>query len=236
MTETKSADELAAILNGDPSMPPAVGPQPAAAPSRADELKIHVGPVDLPPVQASDARHALRAGGKGYAVKVRGLYFANNPSGKGKVKMPYELVVNVAQLEGAKSTIKNKLLLPALKRKFPDAVRHRTLHIVSATPLSADTAPVDNLDYLTRGALENYAKSVRIEIKNEKGEVVKKVPFDVSSFPANDAGTTALRESLIDHRQNPEGFAVREAERVKKRLENAELAVLNPDLAVGETE
>lgn len=221
MTETN--EDLLAVLNGDPHMPPRVDPAPLAAPARADELRVSTTPGPLPPVLAADARHSTKAGGRGYRIKVRGLYFANNPDGKGKVKRPYELEINVAQLDGAKSTIKNKLLLPALKRKFPDAVRHRTFHVVSATALTADTPAPDSLDYLTRGQLEGYARA-------------SKVPLDLGAYAATDSGTTALREALIDHRQNPKGFAEREALRAATQRENAELAQLNPDLAVGETE
>lgn len=221
MTET--TDDLMAVLNGDANMPPRVDPAPLAAPSRADELRVNAGTAPLPPVLAADARHSTKSGGRGYAVKVRGLYFANNPNGKGKVKLPYEVSINVAQLDGAKSTIKNKLLLPALKRKYADAVRHRTFHVVSATPLTADTPAPDSLDYLERPALEAYARASR-------------VPLDLSAYSGSDSGTTALREALVDQRQNPKGFAEREAERAKKRREDAELAALNPGLSVGETD
>lgn len=223
MTETESTDDLMAVLNGDANMPPRVDPAPAASPARADELRVNVAPAPLPPTLAADARHSLKAGGRGYAVKVRGLYFANNPNGKGKVKLPYEVSINVAQLDGAKSTIKNKLLLPALKRKYADAVRHRTFHVVSAKALTPDTPAPDSLDYLERPALEQYARQV-------------KVPIDLSAYSPSDAGTTGLREALIDHRQNPKGFSEREAERAKKRREDAELAALNPDLVVGDIE
>ena len=212
-------DAAVAALIGDPSMPPRVDPAPAAAPSRADELRVS-SPAPLPPIAAVDAKHSTKAGGHGYAVKVRGFYFANNPEGKGKVKKPYELVVNVAELNAAASTIKNKLLLPALKRAHKDAVRHRTFHIVSATPLSAEMAPVDSLGYMSREALEAFARSV-------------KAPVDLKAFTAGDVGTTQLRQSLIDYRQNPKDFAAREAARAKARLADAELAALNPDLVVG---
>lgn len=220
MTETETTEDLLAIVNGDPAMPPRVDPAPASAPSRADELRINAPAAPVSPILAADQRHSTKAGGKGYAVKVRGLYFANNPNGKGKVKLPYEIQINVAQLDGAKSTIKNKLLLPALKRKYPDAVRHRTLHIVSAKALNAETPAVDSLDYLERPALEAYARG-------------SKVPIDLSAYAVSDSGTTALREALVDHRQNPKGFAEREAARAAKRREDSELAALNPDLAVG---
>ena len=220
MTET--TDDLMAVLNGDANMPPRVDPAPLAAPTRADELRINA-PAPIAPLQAVDARHSLKAGGRGYKVKVRGLYFANNPEGKGKIKLPYEVEINVPQLDGAKSTIKNKLLLPALKKKFPNAVRHRTFHVVSAAALTAETTPVDSLDYIVRPTLEQYARQSKIAI-------------DLGAYAATDQGTTALRESLIDAKQNPKGFAEREAERAKKRREDAELAALNPDLTVGHTE
>ena len=220
MTENTSTEDLAALLNGDPAMPPRIDVAPDAAPVRTEELRINTSPVPLPPTAQADAVHSTKAGGRGYAIKTRGLYFANNPEGKGKVKKPYEVVINVASLAAAKSIIKNKLLLPALKKKYPDAVRHRTLHIVSAVPLTADTPAPDSLDYLTRAQLDGYARQ-------------SKVPVDLSAYAPNDPGTTALRAALIDHRQNPKGFAEREALRAKERLADAELQALNPDLAVG---
>jgi hypothetical protein len=223
MTENESTEDLMAVLNGDANMPPRIDPAPLSAPARADELRVNVAPAPLSPVAAADAVHSTKVGGRGYAVKLRGLYFANNPNGKGKVKLPYEVSINVRELEGAKSTIKNKLLLPALKRKYPDAVRHRTFHIVSAKALTADTPAPDSLDYLERPALEAYARQ-------------SKIPIDLTAYPPKDQGTTALREALIDAKQNPKGFAAREAERAAKRREDAELAALNPDLVVGETD
>ena len=217
MTEDK--DDLLALINGDPAMPPLIDPAPDPAPTQEAELRV-AAPPPMPPVVAADAKHALAAGGTGYRIKVRGFYFANNPEGKGKIKKPYELEINVAQLGGAKSTIKNKLLLPALKLKYPDAVRHRTFHIVGAQPLTPDTPAPDSLSYMGRGQLEAYVKA-------------KKVPVDLSTYAPTDAGTTLLRAAVIDHRQNPQDFAAREALRMQERQADADLARLNPELHIG---
>jgi hypothetical protein len=224
-------------LNGRAAdLPPFVGGEaPAPAPVRDAELKMPepAAPMGL---QALDAAHSTVVGGAGYRVKVRGDYYAEGPNGKGKVKKAYEAEFNVPRLEGCLSLIKNRLLKPTLRKLHPDFVTDRTLEIVSYQPIGG--APKsDSLAYMNRPDLENVAR-------------LKRVPVDLASFPKNDAGTAALRESLIDYVQNPDPirldekgrntvrpgdpgtFVARENERRAKRIEDAELAVLNPGLEV----
>ena len=81
-------DDLLSQLNGE-GLPPLIDPAPDAAPSRADQLTVE-DPRPLSPVQRADASHATKVGGKGWKVVVRGEYFAENPSGKGKIAKPTE--------------------------------------------------------------------------------------------------------------------------------------------------
>lgn len=165
------------------------------------------------PIKAMDAKFSTRAGGKGYAVEVAGDYYAMSEERKGKVKKPYSIVVNLASLDAAMSVIKKNLLERAIRAKYPDYVGVHTHHIVKATPLSPETPESSNLQFMPRERLERYIADHR-------------VPVD----PANYKDVVVLRETVVDYTLNPVGFEAREAEKQKKRAEQAELAALNPDL------
>lgn len=233
-------DDILGALNGSKSdaggMPPYAPGEiaPDAAPSRDAQLTINAAP---PPtaLKAADAQHSVAVGGHGYRVRVKGEYYASNPNGRGKIKKPYELSFNVPKLDGCQSVIKNKLLLMALRKKYPDAVRHRTFSVVDQKPLSPSSPKSNSLAYMDRGQLEGAILSLG-------------APIDVSGYPASDEGTLELRESIIDFVQNPDSqerddkgqllsppgapgtFIARENERQRKRAEDRELAELNPEL------
>jgi hypothetical protein len=238
MTQAAPADldDALAMLNGDaPGMPPRVDPAPRAAPQRDSELTVSTT-APMTPLQKADAKHSLAAGGIGYRIDIKGEYYANNPEGRGKIKRPYELSFNVGKAEGAPSIIKNKLLPVALKKKYPDAVRHRTFHVIRVVPRDpAKTPKSNNLAYMDREQLEQYVSFAS-------------VPVDLSTYEKTDEGTTNLREAVIDFVQNPDPvrldekgkntvspgdpgtFIFRERERQAKREGDRELRELNPDL------
>lgn len=228
-------DAAVAALNGDaPGMPPFIDPPGAAAPTRDAQLTINPA-APLSPLQEADVKHSIAAGGAGYRFDIHGEYYASNPDGKGKIKRSYTLSFNVPRAEGAPSIIKNKLLLPALRKKYPDAVRHRTFYVGKVVPRNAGTPKLNNLAYMDREQLEQYA-------------LFASVPVDLKSYPQTDVGTTSLRESVIDFVQNPDPvrldekgkntvkpgdpgtFIARERERQEKRVGDDELRALNPDL------
>jgi hypothetical protein len=230
-----SLEDALAALNGDaPGMPPRVDPAPLAAPARDSELTVKPA-APLSPLQAADAKHSLAAGGPGYRIDIKGEYYANNPDGRGKIKKNYELSFNVGRAEGAPSIIKNKLLPVALKKKYPDAVRHRTFHVLRVVPRSPSTAKSNNLAYMDREQLEQYVAFAN-------------VPVDLSTYAKTDEGTMHLREAVIDFVQNPDPvkldekgrntvspgdigtFLFREKARQAKREGDRELRELNPDL------
>lgn len=233
----ESLDDALAMLNGEaPGMPPRVDPAPQAAPQREHELTVRPA-APLSPLAAADAKHSLAAGGIGYRIDIKGEYYANNPDGRGKVKRNYELSFNVAKAEGAPSVIKNKLLPVALRKKYPDAVRHRTFHVVCVVPRDPSKTPKsNNLAYMDREQLEQYVGFAN-------------VPVDGATYAKNDEGTTNLREAIIDFVQNPDPvkldekgkntvtpgdigtFLFRERARQEKREGDRELRELNPDLA-----
>ena len=154
-------------------------------------------------------------------MRLVGEYYAVNPAGKGKIKKPYDITVNVPKLEGCHSLIKNKLLKAALTRKYPDFSAPRGAgRIESAIPLNAATPKSQNLAYMDRHSLEVHVQGSH-----------PRIPIDLTAYADGPEGTIALREAVIDYVQNPEGFAEREAERQANRAEAAALAALNPELA-----
>lgn len=234
--------DLLAQLNG--ATPDAISDLPgfvdgsgAPAPTREAELTIKPKAV-LAPAQALDAVHATAAGGEGYRVRVAGNYYARNPEGKGKIKkaIPAGMEFNVPKLAGCLSLIKNRLLKPALKKFDPAFEADRECRIVSYKPLG-NAVESNNLAFVNRERLEAFAR--------EQG-----IPVDLRTFTKDDAGTAALRESVIDHEQNPDPvrkddkgrntvkpgdrgtFLFRERLRQEQRVEAAQLAALNPGLEV----
>lgn len=215
MTESNiAADPLLAQLNGEDPMPPRVDPAPDAAPSREVELTV-AAPAVPSAVEKADKVFSTRAGGKGYAVVVKGEYFADNPSGRGKILKPYELEFYLPHLEAALSVIKNKLLEPKLRKTCSDFVAVRTHKIVGSRPLSPETPETNNIQYMDRAQLEVHIKFIR-------------APIDPSAY----ADAADLRETLIDFIQTPDGFEKREAERRATRAGDAELAKLNPGIEI----
>jgi len=234
-------NDLLAQLNGQApapdanALPPFVDGAGAPAPTRDAELTV-LPPARPNPIAAADSVHATVAGGAGYAVKVAGTYYANNPDGKGKIKKPFEHEFNVPRLDACLSLIKNKLLKAALKKIDPAFAADRECRIVGYRPLGASPKS-SNLAYMNREDLEAFAQEQRI-------------PLDLASFSKDAAGVSELRESIIDFVQNPDPvrkddkgrntvrpgdpgtFLFREKERQEKRVEAAELRRLNPGLEV----
>lgn len=244
MTTTPDAndDSILAELNGqsaDDGMPPYAPGEtaPAKAPNRERELTV-AGAPPMSRVAKADSQHSTAAGGAGYRVRVHGDYYAMNPDGKGKVKKSFaDLEFNVPNLNGCLSVIKNKLIKPTLRKMDPAFASDRTCFISSVTPLGA--APKSrNIAYMDRGQLEAHVQ-----------ESEPSIPIDLSVYPQDDAGTAALRESIIDYVQNPDPvrpdekgrntvkpgdpgtFLYRERERRRVLAEDQELAALNPDIA-----
>jgi hypothetical protein len=150
---------------------------------------------------------------KGYAVTVKGDYsVASHDSPGKKLKKPYVLTVNLPALEGALSTIKNKLLDKMLKMKYPGYLTYLTHEIVEARPLSADTPPAANVAYMTFADLVSLIASERMPIlpsNYEEGDVVN------------------LRAAVVDFRLNPKGFEAREEKRLAGIKEDKALEALN---------
>jgi hypothetical protein len=213
-TEDTDADkDLLAELNGEAATPEEAKELAAAEKAaKLDPLKI------VPKAKKSAAKRleeaAVKQEGplKGYAVTVRGLYTAPAKDAPGKkVKKDYEIVANVPVLEGALSTIKNKLLDKMLRMKYPGYVTFLTHEITDVRPLGANTPPADNVAYMNAEDLKAHIRMVR-------------APITVDEYEGDIVG---LRAAVVDFTLNPKGFSVREAKRLADRKETRELEALN---------
>lgn len=206
-------DPLLAELAGDPHakvenvdvLPTPNSPDPLEVGKKAEPT----------PVQKMDAQHSTAAGGKGYRVTVKGEYYcpaAEDP--RRKLTKDYEIQFNLPHLNGALSTIKNKLLEKALRQKYKDYLGFRTYEITEARPLSPETPESSNLQFMPRPGLEAFVRDNRVPLN-----------------PVDYAETQDLRAAVTDFVLNPRGFEEREKRKQADRAEMAELAKLNPELA-----
>lgn len=218
----ESRDPLLDDLAGEPTTYEQIDPLPE---KEASPLEIPAAPpkprTRAEKAKAADAKYAkgvVGAGagavGNGYAVTVRGEYYVFSADVKGKkVLRPYEVVVNVPRIEGALSTIKNKILDKVLKTKHPEYLGFRTHYIVDVKPLGSAPAPTD-VSYMSREQLETVIAG-------------KKIPIDPGMY----SDVVELRSAVIDFLQNPNGFAEREERRKLDLAERAELERMNPGLS-----
>ena len=207
------ADDLLAELQTP--MPPMAPGETAPTHDLPRAALLTVAPPQRPTAIAkADSLHSTAVGGQGFRVKLRGEYMALRADGKGVVAKPFELEVNLPRLEGALSAIKNNLLKPLLKRKYPDFARPRGVgKIVDTQPLSPDTPRSRDLQYMDAAGLIEHIQAI-------------KAPIDPKAYP----DVTDLRDAIIDYVLTPSGFEAREAERQRKRLEAAEFHAMNPGL------
>jgi hypothetical protein len=211
-------NDLLAELNGE-----------AATPEEAKELanakkEATVDPLAVLPKKkrsaaaAAEEKAAVEAAKKGasvrgYAVTVEGEYLVASKDVAGKKnKLPYSLTVNVRELEGALSTIKNKLLDKMLRMKYPGYLTYATHEIVDARPLTTDTPPAANVAYMTWDQLVALIREERM-------------PISVSAY--DDGDVKNLRAAVVDFRVNPTDFNLREERRLASLREDKELAALN---------
>jgi hypothetical protein len=212
-----TADEHEHDLLGDLA---GATPEPALAKAKKEKVKItRVEPAptkEADPLETSTAATASAIPTNGYRVTLKGFYLSAAKEIPGrKVKLPYELAVNVKKLEGALSLIKNHLLDKALAKRYPDFISTYTHEIVKAEPLSKDTPESGNLQFMSIPRLLEYIRT-------------NGVPVDPKNYPtAKDEGA-ALRKTVIDYALNPLGFAEREKQRVADMKIAAELEEMNP--------
>lgn len=212
-------DDLLSELNGE-----------ASTPEEAKELadaaeEVRRDPLALKPAKKKSAAQRLKekavadatAKGnaiRGYAVTLEGYYQVASAETPGKkMKKPYTITVNVPELDGALSTIKNKLLDKVLKMKYPGYLTYLTHEIVEARPLTTDTPPAANIAYMTLEQLCGHVAALG-----------RQCPIDVTNYGDD---VKNLRAAVVDWTLNPKGFEEREERRLKSIREDRALEALN---------
>lgn len=152
-----------------------------------------------------------------FRVRVVGQYVARSGvMDKEKVKRNYEVEGNIPTLRAALSVVKNKLLGPALSKKYPDYVTFLTYHIVEITPLDArskEEMGKTEVQFMGREALLSHIKELALPVKAE---------YYPDLFKLREAVQLAKDDPKAYEKQ----FALREAD---LRLD-LEMAACNPDL------
>ena len=221
--ETVSQNDLLAELNGEGLVHPKVLKQtvktfdPREEP-REDPLQTRARPSTLPDRHArkADEQFSTAVGGKGYKVTLTGEYFAFGTKKEGKAPIKYEVAVNIGSLDRALGVIVGSLLLPALKRKYPDCESFRTYQIASAVPLTPQTPETSHIQYMSREQLIEHIRSIQ-------------APID----PEDYKDVAELREAVIDYSYNPKDFVKRQEKNLASRERKRELKALNPGLEIG---
>ena len=204
------------------------GAKPAAKLSDVDTPEQSPDPLDAAnhelkltaEEKETRAKADMKARGiKGYKVTVAGDYYAPLPGGDGrkKTKKPYEISFNLASVEKALSIIVGRLLDKGLRKKYADYDTHRTCEVTKVETLSDDTPEPTNLKFMAEDRLLRYIEDHRVPV-NPKNYV-------------NDVA--AMRRSVIDYVQNPNGFEAREKRRLEDLKMDADLAKMNPGLDTG---
>lgn len=152
-----------------------------------------------------------------YKVKVVGQYVARSGvMDKEKIKKNYEIEGVIPTMTAALSVVKNKLLAPALARKYADYVTFLTYHIVEITPMN-EQAKLDlgrvEVKYMGRKSLLAYIKEHALKV-------------DPAYYP----DLFKLREAVEMAKTDPEGYAKQFALREPDLRLDLEMARCNPEL------
>jgi hypothetical protein len=128
-----------------------------------------------------------------FKVKVQGEYVARSGnSSKEKIKKRYEIEGKIPTINAALSVVKNKLLGPALAKKYPDYVIFLTYHIVEITPLDASAEQQmtkAEVSFMDRPTLIRYIKE-------------NALPVDAAYYP----DLFKLREAVQYAKDDAEGY------------------------------
>lgn len=152
---------------------------------------------------------------EGFLVTVGGQFFATYRDADGhtqkKIKN-YRIQVKLATMDAALSTIKNFLLEPALKKKYPEYTRYRTHVIKHVEPLSGSKR-ISDFRYMNLSQLNDFVEDNGFEI-------------DCSLF----TDVQELRDAINRYNDNPEAYAIWEEQIGDVKRKKIELAELNPDI------
>lgn len=152
-----------------------------------------------------------------FKIKCEGLYIARSPhSEKEKIRKPYQIEGNIPSLNSALSVVKNKLLGPALAKKYSDYVYFLTHHITEITPLdlsAQEEMARAEVQFMDRPTLLRFIKD-------------NALPVDANFFPE----LHLLREAVQEAKDDPEGFKKRFELKKPDLILSAQIAKANPDL------
>jgi hypothetical protein len=152
-----------------------------------------------------------------FKIKCEGLYIARSPnSEKEKIKKPYVVEGNIPSLNSALSVVKNKLLGPALSKKYSDYVYFLTHHITEITPLDLTAR-----EEMARAEVQFMDRPTLIRFIKENV-----LPVDANFFPE----LFALREAVQEAKEDPEGFKKRFELKKDDLILSAQIAQANPEL------
>ena len=213
-------NDLLAELNGEAATPEEAKELAAAAEEAKQDPLAVKAPKKKTAAQRVKDKALAEATAKGtairgYAVTLEGEYLVPAIESPGKkVKKPYRITVNVPELEGALSTIKNKLLDKVLKMKYPGYLTYVTHEIVEAKPLTADTPPAANVAYMTLEQLQAHVRAIG----------ARECPIDLAAYGDD---VKNLRAAVVDWTLNPKGFEAREERRLASIKEDRALEALN---------
>lgn len=169
-----------------------------------------------------------------FKVKVTGAYVARSGTmDKERIKKSYEIEGIIPTVRAALSVVKNKLLVPALSKKYPDYITYLTYHIVEITPLDAKSAEElgkAEIAFMDRPALIKYCKENAIGVfnaeKDEEKEYDNPRGLDARYFP----DLFKLREAVEHAKEDAKGFS-RWFYLHKEDLElDLQMAAANPEL------
>lgn len=159
-----------------------------------------------------------------FRVKVTGTYIARSGiMDKEKIKKTYEIEGNIPTTKAALSIVKNKLLAPALAKKYSDYVTFLTYHIVEITPLDEASRlelSKSEITFMGREALVRYIKEQLPH--NEDGNPAVLAEYYPDLFKLREA----VQHAKDDLKGYQKQFALREPD---LRLD-LEMAACNPEL------
>lgn len=151
-----------------------------------------------------------------YKIKVGGEYFARSQFSQNEsVIKQYSVEVKVISLELLTSTVKNKLLMPALLKNYPDALQFRTHHILLIEPLDEESREAmikTDPKFMNREDLIRFIKHKELEVDAryfpnlfKLREAVGSALVDPINFKKNfEANREDIVEDIKLHKLNPE--------------------------------
>ncbi len=150
-----------------------------------------------------------------FVVTVEGEFYSAVPNSRGKTIESYLVEAHIPSMENALSTIKNKLLLQLLKRKYPNATGFRTYEITnveSSSPKKATPPKIkNNIRFMSRKALTTFIE--------EHG---------LSIVPSMYTTLSTLRTDIERALDDPEQFEKDNAAFKQEKALEKTLASLNP--------